>query len=131
MAVKKNTKTKTRTVNKSAKTGKIVSNDEAKANPNETFKQTVKASDGILALSKEDFSTSLTSETPTTDMDGFISDQSLPCLTKRPNRASDYTCLDELQEVVDNPQKFTEAQTDDIINENNLCENCRKNMEAE
>lgn len=53
-----------------------------------------------------------------------------PCLTVRRSKPKGYTCLDEMQEAIDYPNHYTSAQYNAIINENNLCANCRAKNEA-
>lgn len=54
----------------------------------------------------------------------------LPCLTDRPNKPRTYTCLDEVEEAIDHPERFTEPQITAIISDDNLCENCKANAEV-
>lgn len=53
------------------------------------------------------------------------------CLTDRPTRPRGYTCLDEMKEAVEHPERFTDPQLSEIISENNLCANCRAQYDAE
>lgn len=54
----------------------------------------------------------------------------LPCLFDRFNKPTGYDCLAEMKEAIEHPERFTQPQYDAIINETNLCANCKKRQDA-
>src|SRR5690348_11843289 len=109
MAVKRTTKAKTR--------GKAIPNGK----PFETKRKASKPANKQVSLSE----TMVPSITDSVEQLTAPLQDKLPCMVKRPNRPLDFTCLDEMQNAIKNPQEYSDAQLTDILSENNLCENCR------
>ena len=140
---------KTKPFRQDTATGKIVSQDRVEKDKAGTVTQTVnKDNDGVRtdkggthqkrATAEETAMREFEPSTPLPELPAATNppeqteaQPAVECLTDRPNRPRGYTCLDEMKEAVEHPERFTDPQLSEILSENNLCANCRAQYDAE